>query len=251
MFCMKTKIFLLGFLVGVLFCTILAGWNSIHPLNLSFRIAPQKNTLGLDTDSMGDIEVIANANGPQGSQPCPPGLANAISNTNLFSLEEQQLIKSIPAIFGSNAPYSGPAGTAVVHPSWSKRWFDRGNMVFQFTNLELKDKVWFDQYGYPETHHVRDSAGNGFDLIFDGMERDPQKNHGDSPQFSLSQFKHGVQDGIQVVILGEHCVRWLRFSNGLAIDQWLYWSPDGSQLDIWVKFKKPYDYLEHSKKRIP
>jgi len=48
---------------------------------------------------------------------------------------------------------------------------------------------------------------------------------------------------------GDHCEQWMRFSNGLAVDQWLWvgflWEIIG--LD---KFKAPYDYLKHSRTGI-
>ena len=60
-------------------------------------------------------------------------------------------------------------------------------------------------------------------------------------EFWFHQIKHGVYDGLDVhIIRGENCVEWMRYSNGMAIDKWLYWSPYGDKLMIWAKFKKSH-----------
>jgi hypothetical protein len=66
------------------------------------------------------------------------------------------------------------------------------------------------------------------------------------PNFWLIQYKHGVPDGLRINILDDHCEQWMRFSNGLAVDQWLWWDSSGKLL-VRVKFKAPYDYLKHSR----
>ncbi len=60
----------------------------------------------LDSASQTNIEVFAG--GMNDEQPCPPEYTNAISNTNLFSVEEQKFLEEIPTKFGRVTTNSGP-----------------------------------------------------------------------------------------------------------------------------------------------
>jgi hypothetical protein len=167
---------------------------------------------------------------------CPPEYTNVLSNTNLFTPDEQKLLKAIPLLYGNITPTSGPPGSVLVHLDWFRKWLNGGKVRFQFTNSDMRDDMAFNPFGQAGIHYVRNKAGDGYDINFIGGSGFV----GPGPEFQLTQYKHGVQDGLWVAMHDDHCMRWMRFSNGLAVDQWLLWEPNGDKLSIWVKFKAPY-----------
>jgi hypothetical protein len=208
-----------------------------HVLVLSS--SPHKNNLRLDVDSLTNAEIIAS--GYDNEKPCPLELTNDISNTNLFTPAEKKLIESIPSKYGNVTLASGPKGSVPLHLGWYLSIWNEllqheGDVPFQFTNSDLRDDVTLG--GGVAIHHVRNTAGDGYELHY-WQEQS-------IPCFQLFQYKHGVFNGLRIEIHGDHCLWWMRFKNGMAVDQWLYWSPDNSKLQIWVKFNKPYDYLKYS-----
>jgi len=242
---MKLKYLILGFLLGVLSCVLIAEWIDTHPTPIH-----KKNNLRLYVDSFSNVDIIVSD--ADHEQPCPLEYTNVLSNTNLFTPQERKLIELIPLIYGNITTNSGPQGTMrlslrkkytlfAMWPVWIAR--------FQFTNSDMEDEVVFNQYGRPGTHRVRNKAGDGYDVNALRMESGSQYG-GSAPAFQLFQYKHGVLDGLYVEIHGDYCMRWMYFSNGLAVDQWLVWSPYGDKLSIWVKFKKPYDYWKYSRTGI-
>jgi len=89
---------------------------------------------------------------------------------------------------------------------------------------------------------VRDKAGDGYDLYDAGNESDSGFGGGSGRNYWFQQIKHGVKDGLWVeVIHDDHCERWMRYSNGMAVDKWLEWTAYGNKLMLWAKFKEPYD----------
>jgi len=251
---MKRKKLILGLLLAIFFVCLFAAF---HPANfilhhtIHLAVAPppispaewqaknpgKKFEPRLDWNSQSNIEVFVADAGD--ALPCPPEYTNLISNTNLFTLEEQQLIKSIPLLYGSVTSTSGPPGTVVVHLNWYHKWLNQwhnlGTMRFQFTNSDVCDNV------SANIHHVRNKSGDGYDVHYRVEEE-----HGVTvPDFRLIQYKRGVLDGLRVDIHGDHCIQWLRFVNGLAVDRWLWWNPNGEKVVIWVKFNEPYDFMAH------
>ncbi len=186
----------------------------IYPQGLKLHSSAPKNNLRLDIYSLSNVDILVNTDGTQEGMPCPTELTNSISNTNLFTLEEKQLIESIPLIYGRI-----------------------------MTNVNTGN---IEKPG--ETHIFRDKAGNGYDVY--GLHMDPVSH---IYEFKLVQIMHGghhgvylgTYNGLSVDMLGDHCEQWMCFSNGLAINEWLRWEMSG-KLIVWVKFKDPYDYLKYS-----
>jgi hypothetical protein len=162
---------------------------------------PAKKFIGsYDAASQSNVDVIASGN-MNDAVPCPPEYTNVISNTNLFSPAEQQLLKEAQSYLTNNT-YSGPI-----------------------------------------IHHVRDKSGVGYDLYDDGLATG--SGYGGvvvgSHEYSFIQIKNGVNDGLKVEIENDHCVQWLCYSNGWAVDKWLQWAPYGNKLILWAKFNEPFD----------
>jgi hypothetical protein len=162
---------------------------------------PAKKVIGsYDAASQSNVDVIASGN-MDDAVPCPPEYTNVISNTNLFTPDEQQLLKEAQ-LYLTNNTYSGPI-----------------------------------------IHHVRDKSGNGYDLYDGGLATGSGFGGvgGGSHEYWFIQIKDGVNDGLKVEIEHDHCVQWLCYSNGWAVDKWLQWSAYGNKLILWAKFKEPFD----------
>jgi hypothetical protein len=233
---------ILGLIVSFyIFCFIMA---IRYPRGFVLHSSSKKNDLRLDIDSLSNVQIIADSNGSEGEKPCPLELTNVVSNTNLFKLDEQKLIESIPLIYGHVTTNSRPVGSVPIAFSRSGYFW---KARFQFTNSGMVDEV--TPGGDMLLHRVRDASGNGYDLRVLGMCSGFGYGGNGSKrlEFSLTQIRHDTRDGLDVSIVGDHCERWMRFSNGMAVDKWLIWNPNNGNLMIWVKFKKPYDYLKYSK----
>jgi hypothetical protein len=202
-------------------------------------------TLSLYAASHTNIDVIASGSWDE-EAPCPPEYTNIISNTNLFTPEEQRFLNEIPVKYGNVTSNSGPAGSVLVSYRatlvshyWGTEWLWLSR--FQFTNSDLTDEV--SPGGDLLRHVVRNKAGDGFDLNINPNEpRSSGFGGGSGPMYWFKQVKHGVKAGLSVEIVhGDHCSSWMQYSNGMAVDKWLGWDPNKPYLIIWAKFKQPCD----------
>jgi hypothetical protein len=210
---------------------------------------------GLDQASQSNIEVFASGMGDE--KPCPPEYTNVISNTNLFTPDEQKFLEEIPQKYGKVKTNSPPPGSILVNlrttpikTQYGIYWFWIAR--FQFTNSDFVDEV--TPGGDQMNHKIRNKAGDGFDLGYDTYNNGESVGSGyggpGGPEFWLYQVKHGVRDGLDIQIEAGRPARLMRFSNGMAVGQYFYWAPYDNKLTIWAKFKEPYDYLKYSQKRF-
>jgi hypothetical protein len=187
----------------------------------------------LDAASQGKlIVIVANAHD---KQPCPPDYTNLLSNTNLFTLDEQLLLNEIPMKYGNVTTDVGPLGSVLLRTRSDGR--DSQVIRFQFTNSDAYDDVTFGG-GLP-IHRIRNQMGEGYDLVGDAQS-----------YFNFRQVRQGKYNGLVVDIDISHsrCMSWMCFSNGMAVDKWLQWD-FGGDLIREVKFKEPYDFFRYSRKR--
>ncbi|HUB87591.1 MAG TPA: hypothetical protein VMB22_06835 [Verrucomicrobiae bacterium] len=209
---------------------------------------PAKKTIsGFDAASQSNIDVIASGN-MDDEVPCPPEYANVVSNTNLFTLDEQKLLNGIPSGYENVTTNSGPPGTVLVglyNRNRNKSGRAYWNAYFQFTNSGVRDEAVFMFGTVATVHHIRNKAGDGFDLNIGGRALDSDHIGTGVLEYSFCEIKHNVRNGLSVYMHGDHCMQWMCYSNGMAVDKWLDWSADGSKLILWAKFKKPYDISKY------
>ena len=205
---------------------------------------PKKLLHGFDTASQRNIDVIAS--GGNDAVPCPPEYTNVISNTNLFTADEQILLNYITRTYGNETSNSVPPRSVMasfkatpIQTSWGTRW--DWVAYIQSTNSDLTDEI--TPGGDLYRHKVRNKAGDGYDFnINPTAPRTSAYGGGSGPEFWFQQIKHGVKDGLFVnVVHGDHCSQWMRYSNGWAVDKKLYWDPNYNKLMIWAIFKEPFD----------
>ena len=232
---MKLKHFIAIFCLAVLTSNLSGQTN--HPAKKIIR--------SLNAASQNNIEVIASGN-MDDEVACPPELTNVISNTNLFTLDEQKLLNQTLSNYINVRSNFPPIGSVLVsyratplRVYWGTNW--QWVSRFQSTNSDLSDEV--SQGGDLFRHKVRNKAGDGFDFnIVPDAPSDSGFGGGSGPEGWFQQIKHGVKDGLHVEIVhGDHCSQWMRYSNGMAVDKWLIWDANKPDLILWVKFKEPYD----------
>jgi hypothetical protein len=232
---MKLKYFIVVFCLSVATSNLFGQTN--HPAKKIIR--------SLNAASQNNIEVIASGN-MDDEVACPPEFTNIISNTNLFTLDEQKLLNETLSNYINVRSNIAPIGSVLVsyratplRVYWGTNW--QWVSHFQFTNSDLSDEV--SQGGDLFRHKVRNKAGDGFDFnIVPDMPRDSGFGGGSGPEGWFQQIKHGVKDGLSIEIVhGDHCSQWMRYSNGMAVDKWLIWDANKPDLILWAKFKEPYD----------
>jgi hypothetical protein len=204
----------------------------------------RKLLFGFDAASQTDVDVIAS--GARDEVPCPPEYTNVLSNTNLFTRDEQKLLDEIALVYGNETSNSVPAGSVMVDfhatpmpTSWGTNWLWVAHL--KFTNTDLTDEI--TPGGDLFRHKVRNKDGDGYDFNITPTLFHPRSYGEESgPEFWFQQIKHGVKDGLYVnVIPGGHCTKWMQFSNGWAVDKKLCWAAGSGELTVWAKFKKPFD----------
>jgi hypothetical protein len=206
---------------------------------------PAKRIIG-NPGNTGQNGVQVIVSGMADAVPCPPEYNNVISNTNLFTPDEQELLNRIPIEYGYVTSNTGPTGSILVsHEAWPMltEWGTNWEWVtrFQFTNSDFLDEV--RPGGDLLRNKVRNKAGDGFDLnIIRNRPGSSGFGGGDGPDYWFQQIKHGVKDGLFVEVEnGDRCMQWIRFSNGMAVDKELFWDANHPRLILWKKFTEPYD----------
>jgi hypothetical protein len=218
---MKLRYFLLSicflFYVSSLFC------QTSHAKRLFIPF--------LDQGSQSNVVVTVSDLDGHG-QPCPSKYTNILSNTNLFSVDEQKLLKEIPVKYINVTTNCGPSGTVLVDLNKTNgNWWAH----FRYTNSEACDDIMF---GTKISAKFRTKTDDGYDV--DIFNSDKLEN---STLF-LRQIKHGMGDGLAVGLNGNHCNSWAHAIDGKAIGKWFMWNETGN-LIIEAEFTKPYDVEKH------
>ena len=214
---------------------------------------PLKTLPFFDLESQSNLIVIVDCINFECAHPsCPVEYTNLVSNTNLFSPAEQNLLREIPLKYKNVTTNSGPPGSELIGlDKTNGNWVAR----FKYTNSEAQDEVVF--HAVPSVNgklhrmetqaaqderafgHIsarfRTKAGDGYDVTV---------NRNKSDLLDFGQIKHNAKDGLFAGFYGDHSVSWMRFANGKTVDKWFVWSRDGSLL-IEVEFKEPYDFDKH------
>jgi len=206
----------------------------------------------LDFDSQSNIVVtIIEPDGP--GRPCPPKYANSLSNTNLFTLEEQKVINEVRVKYKNVTTNSGPPGavlSGLYQTNYSTPYGSGKEWVacFRYTNSEASDEILF----FPGSKYASNEAKTYQALLVkhetkSGYRYDADISGPDDRGISSLQFdeyQNGMRNGLSVGFQGADCRSLMRFSNGMAVGQWLMWG-DG-KLILQAEFKTSYDFEKHS-----
>lgn len=185
-------------------------------------------------------QVVIVVNDFNRGESCPPIYTNTLSNTNLFSPEEQKWLAEIYAKYRNVATNSGPMGSVRLTTLF-KTNADYLVSRFRDTSSVTVDEVFFapPRYDYIQLKS-RDKSDIGNDIIKSdagGAVR--------APELELCQIKHGIPDGLCVSWNGNHCSSLRRYANGKTVGKWFKWYEDG-KLAVEVEFKEPFDFEKHA-----
>jgi len=249
----------------------------MKPLHLILGVSlllPVANLLGqtnqarlflpfLDKDSQSNVVVSVCFNGKAS---CPLEFTNVLSNTNLFTPEEQKLIKEVSVKYQNVTTNSGPAGT-VLAGLYKTNFFirERNNKVeieqwverFEYTNFEAHEMIYFGAGIGPE---FRTKANDGYNAALTCV--------GGGSLFHFREVKRNLLNGVVAVFYDNHdqgtawtyahadfsdgrLEQYMQYTNGLVIGKYLMWQPQSGTLLYEADFKEPYDFEKHRTDRKP
>jgi hypothetical protein len=192
-----------------------------------------------------------------------PYYTNLISNTNLFSRQEQQLLQEIAEKYSKLTSNSPPSGSVLVH-------FERTN------------GFWWGHYSYPKTGAHEDirfgdrlskAAGateRGYAAFADHLGPDvtiakfrykdgdgydvllcpPGYNEAGTLHMFLIQIRGGIPNGLFIEIHGIHFYEFVHFVNGRAFGKWFIAAPYGGGEVFEIKARAPVDYFWYMTQQI-
>lgn len=185
---------------------------------------------------------------------CPPQYTNVISNTNLFTLDEQKLLKEVLFKYKNVTTNSGPTGSVLTGLEKKNNYWVAH---FSYTNLEAFEDIIFGDRSTEARHNgdyndfiaglgiplakFRTKDGNGYDATISRS----------SDMFStFAEIKQGKVNGLFVDFSNGHCADLLRFVSGNAVGQWLQWDTYTDNHLLKVKIEAPLDYFKYMTREI-
>lgn len=214
-----------------------------------------------DLDPESQSNVVITVCDPFGDgQPCQVKYTNVLSNTNLFTLEQQTTIREAFAKYKNVTTNSGPPGTVLgslyktnVVIKAMNRTFEAENWVlrYQYTNSEAYDEVTI---GKSLSAKFRAKSKDGYNVGF--------VQTGDGTLFDFVEVKHDLTSGLlarfqdthaqgltwdyRLADFGNsHLGEYRQFTNGMLFGKYLLWNVLNGNLLIEAEFKEPYDWRKH------
>jgi hypothetical protein len=239
-------------------------------INLSFiilaaNLCAQTNRVerlvipGLDPESQSNVVVTVCDIFGEG-QYCPPKYTNLLSNTNLFTLEQQKTIREAFVKYKNVTINSGPPGTvlgslyktnfvikAMYRTGAVENWVAR----YQYTNSDDYDEVTI---GKSLSARFRTKSKDGYNLYFNRT--------GDGTLLDFIEVKHDLTCGLLARFMDMHAqgfawdyrladfsnsrlAEYRQYTNGMVLGKYLLWNVLNGNLLIEAEFKEPYDWRKH------
>lgn len=212
----------------------------------------------LDKESQSNVTVAVCDFGH--GQLCPLKYTNTLSNTNLFTLEEQKKIREVFVKYNNVTTNIGPPGavlTALYKTNYTIKAVGRTVEAedwiahFQYTNFAGYEEV---RFGGGVFARFRDAFNNGYNVSFNRT--------GDGTLLTFGTIKQNIIDGLFVRFDdnypqgetwdfrlahfdGNHLEEYVNYTNNMLIGKYLMWNPINSNLGLEADFKEPYDFKKH------
>src|SRR5208282_1564314 len=167
---------------------------------------------------------------------CPVKYTNRLSNTNLFSLEEQKSLKTIPIKYRNVTTNTGPPGSVLTRLDNAAFGEDNKEGIvahFSYTNSVAQEEIVF--FGKRERNvKYQSTPGNGYyaELLDGGL-------------VSFQELRDGTLNGLCVTFNDDRAVMLLHYTNGKALGKFYVWTPiaglpQSDGLAVEAEFKEPY-----------
>lgn len=201
--------------------------------------------------------------------PCPAQYTNLLSNTNLFTPEQQITIKEALAKYKNVTTNSGPPGTILIscyrtnfiaaplywvetNAYWmAHRTNGMWVSVFQYTNSDAREEV---RLGAGISARFTNNSNDGYTVSV--------AQTGSGSLLSFTERKHGSATGLLVRFADLHAqgIKWdrrladfsdghlqeyMQITNGMVLGKWLMWNPSTGGLVMAAECKEPYDWNNH------
>lgn len=195
----------------------------------------------LDKESQSNVIVTVESAG----QSCPSELTNTLSNTNLFTPEEQNQLKDVIIRYKNYTDFttnSGPPGSIlvglyktnyVVLNVGYENWVGR----FQYTNIAAQEEITFGSHSTISARFLT-KTGKGY-----GVWISPT---GYGLTFRFTQSKDGVANGLHATFTDFHLEEYWHYTNGMVFGNFLMWDIRNNNLRLEAEFKAPYDLKSHA-----
>jgi hypothetical protein len=204
--------------------------------------------------------------------PCPAQYTNVLSNTNLFTPEQQITIKEVLAKYKNVTTNSGPPGTVLI--GFYKTNFIAPPLYWVETNAywmaHRTNEIWVSTFQHTNSEAQEEiRIGPGMSARFTTNSNDGYTvsiaQTGSGSLLSFTERKHGSATGLLVRFADLHAqgmtwdrkltnfsdghlVEYMQTTNGMAFGKWLMWNPSTGGLTMAAECKEPYDWNNHRTK---
>jgi hypothetical protein len=204
--------------------------------------------------------IVVTVSDLDAGQPCPAKYSNILSNTNLFSPEEQKVISSVFEKYKKVTTNSGPVGTTLADLYKTNftikaagRTFQITNWVarYQYTNIEANETIFF---GSGIMSQFRTKSNNGYNVSI--------SRTGEGSMLRFMEIRQGLINGLLAEFDDAHSqgVEWdyrladfnksymteyCQYTNGMVLGKFLMWNPLNNNLGLEAEFKEPCDFEKH------
>jgi hypothetical protein len=245
---MKLRKFILGLILIISAGYVFGQTNQAGRLFVPF----------LDKESQSNIIVTLDLSGS--GEPCPLQYTNVLSNTNLFTLEEQKAIQEVFVKYKNVTTNSGPPGTELVG-------LYKTNYIVKAMNKDWPVEKWIANYQYTNSG-TKEEIRLGGNMLFAKFRTESNDGYnvnisstGSGPTLRFIEFRKGLVNGILVEFANTHqswtndyrqdefegCPvdEYRQYTNGLVLGNFLMWNPKNNNLVLEAQFTEPYEFDKH------
>jgi antitoxin component YwqK of YwqJK toxin-antitoxin module len=214
---------------------------------------------GLDPASQNNVVVtICDLNG---RQPCLPKYANSLSNTNLFSLEEQKTIREVFEKYKNVTTNSCLPDTVLVG-------LHKTNYVITTMG---RTKMFKSGWRVTNTLILKPMKRFGRSLVATFQSKTNEypvysMRPGNGTMLRFTEKKNGLINGLLATFEDNYSqgtnwdfrlakftdrslTEYRQYTNGMALGNFFMWNPQNNNLSLEAEFKEPYDFEKHRLKR--
>jgi len=222
---------------------------------------------GLDQASQSNVIVTVSAFAKE--EPCPMEYTNVISNTKLFTTDEQKMIKEVLGKYKNVTTNSGPPGTILVN--FYKTNFIAPPLYWVKTNAfwmaHRTNEIWVVHFQYTNSEGQEEiRIGAGMSAKFTNKSNDGYNasivRTGDGSLLNFTEIQHGSASGVLVRFADLHAQgttwdyrladfsdshpqEYMQITNGMMRGKWFIWNASNGGLMLAAESKEPYDWNNH------
>jgi hypothetical protein len=212
----------------------------------------------LDEESQSNVIVAISGTG----QLCPLEYTNTVSNTNLLTSIEQNLIQEIFVKYKNVTTNSGLPGAVLTD-------FYETNNIVRAMNRTFKIQNWVSNFQYTNSrdHEIVILGKGGLLAKFRNKSKDGYNvsfvSTGDGTMLRFSEEKDDSLNGLLVAFEDMHSqgknwnfrradfttnsplTEYRQYTNGMVFGKFLMWNPQNNDLMLEAEFTEPYDFEKH------